>query len=69
LPFNWQSAIGNRQQATGNKKFVEALHFCLFEVAGDTCRMTAIDHEGKQIDQTTFKARAVPAGTTTGKGQ
>jgi len=40
-----------------SKVFASTLHYCLFEVNGDTCEMKALGLDGKPIDQKTFPAR------------
>lgn len=40
-----------------SKVFVSKLHYCLFEVDGDTCVMKAVTPEGEVIDTRRWKAR------------
>ena len=44
-----------------SKAFRAKLHYCIFDIKGDTCEMKVYDLEDKIIDQKTFKARQVPA--------
>ena len=46
--------------ARGNpysKVFLPQLHYCLFEIEGDTCTMKALTPEGEEIDTCRWKAR------------
>ena len=39
------------------KAFAAELHYCLFEIDGDTCTMTALRADGTMIDTRTWSAR------------
>jgi Icc-related predicted phosphoesterase len=43
--------------------FVNALSYCVIDVAGDTCTLRAVSVDGKELDRRTWQART--AGTTT----
>ncbi|MCE5277577.1 MAG: metallophosphoesterase [Planctomycetaceae bacterium] len=48
---------GRQGRNSYSKVFLTKLHYCIFEVKGNTCEMKAYDAEGKVLDETTFKAR------------
>ncbi|MCD4699173.1 MAG: metallophosphoesterase [Phycisphaerae bacterium] len=45
------------KQNPHSKVFASVLHYCLFEVEGDTCTMKTFTPDGKVIDTRTWKAR------------
>ena len=45
------------EQNPYSKVFASKLHYCLFEVVGDTARMRALTPQGKLIDRRQWKAR------------
>ncbi|MCE5325112.1 MAG: metallophosphoesterase [Planctomycetaceae bacterium] len=48
---------GRQGRNSYSKVFLTKLHYCIFEVKGDTCEMKAYDAQGKVLDETVFKAR------------
>lgn len=45
------------KQNPHSKVFAKKLHYCLFEIEGDTCTMKALTPDGEQIDKRVWKAR------------
>ncbi|MCY2925471.1 MAG: metallophosphoesterase [Planctomycetota bacterium] len=52
---------GKTNRNAYSKVFAATLHFCLFEIQGDTCQMKAIDTTGAVLDEKAFRVRAIPA--------
>jgi hypothetical protein len=50
---HWSAAKQNPHSAA----YASTHHYCLFEVAGETCRMRAITPAGKVLDTKTWRAR------------
>ena len=48
---------GKQGKNSYSKVFHTKLHYCVFDVKGDTCTMKAYDAQGNVLDETAFKAR------------
>ncbi len=52
-----KKAENAEKQNPYSKVFFSTLHYCIFEIEGDTCTMKAITPDGKTIDTRVWKAR------------
>ncbi|MHC4986603.1 MAG: metallophosphoesterase family protein [Planctomycetota bacterium] len=46
-----------------SQAFAQTLHYCLFEVAGETCTMTVLTPDGEVVDTRTWQARSQADGS------
>jgi len=53
----YSKAAKGEEQNPWSKVFSKKLNYCIFDVKGDVCRMTAFAPDGEKLDEKEFKAR------------